>query len=393
MFLTLTNEQINKVKEAAHYCAHFQFFGVRLGLAADTAEAVEVFSAMYRNFAALPQQAPHIMCYIQRTAEACDKPIALINDRAYQLFEDELFMSHAHMIIFQQVLDSIDDHMLIHAGVAAREGRGVIISGPSTYGKSTLMLELVSRGYQFLSDEFCPIKLDTFTVSAFPRSIGLRESSPFINRVDKINCFLLKNIGRGEKYLVNCDDLFPDSRGSCCKAEYLILLRNGKSISSSLESSTIDLAMYHDNQAVVDEICGHHGIVLVGNYIESDYVVYRFSIPLQNGLTKTFSDICARYANQIFYQERVTQEEADFTAVPQLRRIARSAASLELLKNLRNRSSCSRLLDAYNGKSSRLLFAIGEFLNRVDCYEMTTGPLIKMADLIEELYQKGYSQP
>jgi hypothetical protein len=389
MFLTLTSAQTKNIKEAALYKAYFQFLGVQLGLAADTAEAVEVFSAMYRNFTSQPQPAPHIMCYIQRDAVANGKPIALVNDRAYQLFEDELFMSHAHMVIFQQVLDSIDDHMLIHAGVVAREGRGVIISGPSTYGKSTLMLELVSRGYTFLSDEFCPIKLDTFTVSAFPRSIGLRKSSPFLNRVDKHNGLLLKNIGRGEKYLVNCDDLFPDSRGSCCKAQYLIFLRNGKSSNSMQNSTTIDLALYHDNQAVVDEICCHHGIDHVGTYIESDYVVYRFSIILRDGLTKTFRDICARYSNQIFYQERVTQEEADFTAVPHLQPIARSSASLELLKNLRNRSSRSKLLDAFNRKSSRLLLTIGDFLNGVECYEMTTGPLLKMADMIEELYQKG----
>ena len=153
-------------------------------------------------------------------------------------------------------------------------------------------------------------------------------------------------------------------------------------------STTIDLALYHDNQAIIDEICRHQGITHIGTYIESDYVVYRFSIRLQNGLTKTFRDICARYSNQIFYQERVTQEEADFTAMPHLQPIARSSASLELLKNLRNRSSRSKLLDAFNRKSSRLLLTIGDFLNNVECYEMTTGALTKMADMIEELYQK-----
>jgi hypothetical protein len=298
-------------------------------------------------------------------------------------------MSHAHMIIFQQVLDSIDNHMLIHAGVVARDGRGIIISGPSTYGKSTLMLELVSRGYKFYSDEFCPVNLTDYTISAFPRSIGLRESNPFLNRLDKHTCLLMKNIGRGKKYLVDCEDLFPDSRGSCCKAQYLILLHNKQSMNCVQNNSTIDLALYHDDQAIVDEICQNTGIEHLGTFIESDYVVYRFSINLQNGMTKKFRDICSRYSNNIFYQERVTQEEADFTAEPCLRPIARSSASLELLKNLRNRSSCSRLLDKFNHKTSRLLFTISDFLNGVECYEMTTGPLLRMADMLDELYKKG----
>jgi hypothetical protein len=75
--------------------------------------------------------------------------------------------------------------------------------------------------------------------------------------------------------------------------------------------------------------------------------------------------------------------------MPHLQPIARSSASLELLKNVRNRSSCSKLLGAFNSKSSRLLLTIGDFLNNVECYEMTTGHLLRMADMIKALYQKG----
>jgi hypothetical protein len=389
MFLALPNDQLKNIKEAAVYKAGFQFLGVQLALAADTPDVVEVFSALYRNFLVEPHPAPHISCYINKKAGTVSKPIALVNDTAYELFTDELFLSHAHMIVFQQVLDHIENHMLIHAGVVARDGRGIIISGPSTYGKSTLMLEMVSRGFKFYSDEFCPVNLTDYTISAFPRSIGLRESNPFLNRLDKRTCLLMKNIGRGTKYLVDCEDIFPDSRGSYCKAQYLILLCNKQHSTNLQNSSTIDLALYHDDQTIVDEICQHTGIELTGTYIESDYVVYRFSIALHNGMTKKFRDICSRYSHKIFYQERVTRDEADFTAAPYLQPISRSAASLELLKNIRNRSSCSKLLDKFNHKSSQLLMAIGDLLNGVECYEMTTGPLNEMADMIELQYQKG----
>lgn len=391
MFLNLTNDQLHDIKEAALYRVNFHFLGVQLALAADTPDTVEIFSTMYRNFLAESQTAANIICYIQKKPVTGSKPIVLVNEIAYELFADDLFMSHAHMIIFQQVLDNIDSHMLIHAGVVGRDGRGIIISGPSTFGKSTLMLELVSRGYKYYSDEFCPVNLSDYTIAAFPRSIGIREGNPFLNRIDKRTCLLLKNIGRGTKYLVNCEDIFPDSKGHCCKAQYLILLCNRKHSTGMQHNSMIDLALYHDDQAIVNEICRHTGINLIGTYIESDYVVYRFSITLQHGMTKIFRDICSRYSNKIFYQERVTQDEADFTSSPCIQPIACSAASLELLKNLRNRSSCSKLSDKFNNKSSQLLMAIGHFLNGVECYEMTTGSLKEMADMIELLYQKGQS--
>jgi hypothetical protein len=389
MFLTLNDKQLSSIKRSAVHSAHFRFLNVSLTFSSDSIEAVDIFSAMYQNFMASAQPVSDIMCYIIKDTDTGSKPAAVVNGRAYELFEDELFISHAHMIVFQHVLDTIDDHLLIHAGVVAKEGRGIIISGPSTYGKTTMMLELVSRGFKFYSDEFCAVNLSDSTITAFPRSIGLRESNPFLNRTDKSKCLLLKNIGRGKKYLVNCDNLFPNSRGSICKAHYLILLKNKQTTENMNNKTTIDLALYNDNQTLADEICSHDGIDHVGTYMESDYVVYRFSIPLQTGLTKAFRDICNRYTDQIFYQERVTQEDPDFISEPFLKPIAKSAASLEILKNLRNRSIHSKLLNKFNHKSSQLLLTIGDFLNGVECYEMTTGPLNKMAAMIESLYQKG----
>jgi hypothetical protein len=389
MLLTLNDRQLSEMQENAVYRAHFNFLGVTLTLSSDAPDAVAVLSAIYHNFISPEQPTPHITCFIINKLHANSKPFAVVNGRAYTLFQDELFISHAHMLFFQQVLDTIDDHMLIHAGVVAQEDHGVIISGPSTYGKTTLMLELVSRGFKFFSDEFCPIKLETNAISAFPRSIGIRESNPFLKLVDRNSCLLMKNIGRGNKYLVNCDELFPQSRGSICKARYLILLRNKRNSNNTDNRSAIDLALFKENPLIIKEICSNNGIEHIETYFESDYVVYRFDIPVQAGLTKAFRDICSRHTNEIFYQELVTQDVPDYSITPHMQPITKTAAAFEVLKNLRNRSKDSRLLDKFNHKSSLLLLSIGEFLNDVDCYEMTTGPLTEMADMIESLYKKG----
>lgn len=389
MFLILNNRQLSEIQETAVYRTHFNFLGVNLALASDAADAVAILSAMYQNFITPEQPSPHSTCYIIKGSNTTSESLAVVNGKAYTLFKDELFISHAHMLFFQHVVDCIDDHMLIHAGVVANKEYGVIISGPSTYGKTTLMLELVSRGFKFFSDEFCPVRLEDFAISAFPRSIGIRESNPFLKQLDRHSCLFLKNIGRGKKYLVNCDELFPHSRGTSCTARYLILLRNQQTNDTTDHRNMIDLALYNENPLIINEICSHAGIEHIGTYFESDYIVYRFIIPVQTGLTKAFRDICSRYTNQIFYQERVTQDVPDFNSAPQLNPITKSTASIEVLKNLRNRSRDSKLLNKFNHKSSQLLLTIGGFLDGVECYEMTTGPLKEMADMIELLYQKG----
>jgi len=389
MFLSLNNRQLAEIQETAVYRNNFNFLGVHLFLASDDSDAVAIFSAMYQNFIEPEQPTPHITCYVIKGSHITGEPFAVVNGRAHTLFKDELFISHAHMQFFQTVLDSIDGYMLIHAGVVAHKEHGIIISGPSTYGKTTLMLELISRGFKFFSDEFCAVKLDTYTISAFPRSLGIRDSNPFLKHFDKNSCLLLKNIGRGNKYLVDCDELFPDSRGTSCTARYLILLRNKQAGDISDHKKMIDLALYAENPSIINEICSLAGIEHIGTYFESDYVVYRFIIPVQPGLTKAFSSICSRNINEIFYQELVTQDVPDFSVAPHLQPIKKSAASFEVLKNLRNRSRDSKLLDKFNHKNSQLLLTISDFLNGVECYEVNTGPLKEMADMIELLYQKG----
>jgi len=285
----------------------------------------------------------------------------------------------------QHVIDAINDHLLIHAGVVAKNGRGFIISGPSAFGKTTLMLELVARGYKFYSDEFCALRLSDFAISAFPRSLGIRKNSPFLKNIEVNKCLLLKNIGRGEKFLIDCKELFPESIGSSCNARYFILLRGVRNKEHTIQNTIIDLALYRSNQELIVSLCKNAGIELIETCRENNYIIYRFLIALHTGLMNTFRSICDQYRDDIFYQEQVVNEIPDFTALPNIERLSKSQASLEMLKSIRNRSSKSKLLERFNGKNSQLLLTIGDFLRNIDCYEMKTGSLHAMAEMIDAL--------
>ena len=43
--------------------------------------------------------------------------------------------------------------MIIHASCAARNGNGVLLSGPPGSGKSDLLLRLLDRGFDFVADD------------------------------------------------------------------------------------------------------------------------------------------------------------------------------------------------------------------------------------------------
>ncbi len=63
--------------------------------------------------------------------------------------------------------------MLIHASCAARDGSGVLLTGPPGSGKSDLLLRLLDRGFQLVADD----QVDVVGITARPpeRLAGLLE--------------------------------------------------------------------------------------------------------------------------------------------------------------------------------------------------------------------------
>lgn len=69
----------------------------------------------------------------------------------------------------------LTDHIILHGSVLEHRGAVTAIVGRTHSGKSTLGLRLaLEPDVAFLSDEFCPIRLEDGRVEPFPRCLGLR---------------------------------------------------------------------------------------------------------------------------------------------------------------------------------------------------------------------------
>jgi hypothetical protein len=67
--------------------------------------------------------------------------------------------------------------LAIHAGVVALDGRAILVSGRSGRGKTTLVLGLLRRGLDLLSDELALVAPDNRTVLAYPRGLHIRPAA------------------------------------------------------------------------------------------------------------------------------------------------------------------------------------------------------------------------
>ena len=76
----------------------------------------------------------------------------------------------------QSALRSVRDALVLHAAAAGRDGRVIAFPAAGGSGKSTLVAGLLSRGFDYLSDEGAVIGPD-LAVTPYPRAIGLGDGS------------------------------------------------------------------------------------------------------------------------------------------------------------------------------------------------------------------------
>jgi HprK-related kinase A len=67
--------------------------------------------------------------------------------------------------------------LLLHAACVERDGRAIILTGESGFGKSTMSALLGARGWRFMGDEFVMIEPATGLAHPFPRPISLKNES------------------------------------------------------------------------------------------------------------------------------------------------------------------------------------------------------------------------
>jgi hypothetical protein len=91
-----------------------------------------------------------------------------------EIARDEIVVAITQALTAQWVVR--DDLALVHAGVVVRDGRALLIAGPSGRGKSTLTAALVKHGFAYFSDELAALTNEG-TVLRYPTPLRLRDGA------------------------------------------------------------------------------------------------------------------------------------------------------------------------------------------------------------------------
>jgi hypothetical protein len=104
------------------------------------------------------------------------------------------------------------EHLVFHAAGLAYGEQGLIFCGESGSGKSTLAAQLITAGFDYLTDELVAIKLDASEMIGFTRPLVLRAGSAFVwrERLAEVNQRHLLRFSE-ERRLVDPELLRPRS--------------------------------------------------------------------------------------------------------------------------------------------------------------------------------------
>jgi len=124
--------------------------------------------------------------------------------------------------IFSQPLRAVLAHhnlFFLHASAVCRGASCILISGPQYSGKSTLALALTEKGFGFLTDDDCFVKLAGKKAKVFPFATKMGVTKNTLKKHPGLNKHLLRRYRYGKKRRVSLQHVFtPQNReGYMCR--------------------------------------------------------------------------------------------------------------------------------------------------------------------------------
>ena len=119
------------------------------------------------------------------------------------------------------------DVQVIHTGLVARDGKGVLFAGRSGSGKSTSSLACVSAGFDYLGEDYVALehrKADVFVGHSLYNSVFL-ETVHLTRFAEMLPCAIKGRLPHEEKSVIILSEIFPERLKKTVPIRILALLR------------------------------------------------------------------------------------------------------------------------------------------------------------------------
>ena len=379
------------MREQAIHQLTLRFFDLRANIKSDSAAYISRFARMYRRFQAngAPNQPQVEFTVLTQSDNAWGQPAMILDGEVRLLNDLGLLETYTYDGVLNAIVSGVRSHLLIHAGVVSRGDQGVILAADSGHGKTTLVLELVRRGFKFLSDEMAALGRADRRVYPFPRSLRVRPGTLELAGFPEAADGAAEWIG---KLLLDIEEIQPRGMGGPATIGHVVILQDPAEAEWP-EGPEREMGVLVDrlDEALLAAVRQIEGVSEAWPDTERGYPTLRFRAVHRMSVLPQIEALCREQQVLVLDISKRTESQPTFEAPARIEAIPKSKAVIELLRRFQGGHKSALLQEEFGGSSTRLFMELADVIGQAKCCQLFVGPLDEMADLVCDLVNT--SQP
>jgi hypothetical protein len=387
--LALSPDEKAALIAEARCFADFMICRNRIRISGNTPLPVEKYLRFYGPFrvASEGSKPADLAIYCRCSADASGGEVVLLMGAEACRVRDPDVIENLDTALDYLILPKIKSHYLVHAGCVSRDGQGIILSGSSGMGKTTLTAHLVSRGMGYLTDETAPIHRATCTVDPFPLRLGIRpgpagqlaEEAPAVDF----------EFGEDRKRLVDVRDLGASLVTEPVPLHSIVFLAQRATAEVATPrrfSGAVRVSFLGATPEFRNDLLDQTKATFIREErISPKITSWRLEVRNSDSFVPTLQDVAGKHGVLVAGVEYEDIAHRDFSASPKLIKLPQSAGVIELVKKIPSSQKKEIMRSDFSGKMPLLVQEITRLTERVAFYKLSPGRLDEMIAAIEGL--------
>ncbi len=386
----------------------FEFLGRRIAVFSDDPSVLSFFGNRFRSFrvsAALASEpafnAPYDDFFLLvRSAAFFGYSFFATKDEIIEVPDKNVLVGLSSTRILNNILRSIPGFIFFHGAAISRDGEASLFLADSAVGKTTLVLELIKRGYSFLSDDVCAVKLgrEGRVIYPFPKGLGIRKNTLNLLDITRPLDFLTSYYPDGrEKKLLDIDDIFSGCISPPASVKNIFFLSSAHSLQTHPEDTSsggdISLVFSRREDLFLKFLENQESVLSVSQapYGDSFWKV-QLSFDKRKNVVSRIGRFCAEHdllvidswsGKKVPLAKKISKEL--FDRAPKLEKLTRSNGVLLLLHYFWGNLAGHYIYSEHNGQLMHLIALLRRFSSHVSLHKLHVGRLHETADLVSSV--------
>jgi hypothetical protein len=299
------------------------------------------------------------------------------NDRVWPLkLDGEDGYIWLHLAVINAVMQRVRGFDLLHAGTLGWQGDGIMLSGLTQHGKTTLTLALVQAGLDFLSDEFAALSRSDGLLQPLPRQVSIRPKTIPLLKLDHIT--RVQPVPDGRR-MVDIDLIRPNAVAPALPLRHLFLLNSPDSKPLATQYAIITNHTTDEWLAALGKL---ESLRVLRTLPEREPTVTLVNITNPGAAFPGIAMLCEAHDVLLIMMQPSHAQAPGFDQSPTIRALPRSEAAIKLLQHYQNGVDSIMFQEVHGGNPLQLFARLTELLADVACWELSIGRLDETVTLV-----------